>query len=80
LQALVTAQQRAFQDSLVGQVIGVLLEKPGRNPGQMVGRSPYLSPVQVIAPSSLAGTIAAVRIIGTQTNSLNGVLEHALHM
>ncbi|MBN8943648.1 MAG: tRNA (N6-isopentenyl adenosine(37)-C2)-methylthiotransferase MiaB [Rhizobiales bacterium] len=80
LQALVTAQQRAFQDSLVGQVIDVLFEKPGRNPGQMVGRSPYLSPVQVIAPSSLAGTIAAVRIIGTQTNSLNGVLEHALHM
>ncbi|QCI66185.1 MiaB/RimO family radical SAM methylthiotransferase [Phreatobacter stygius] len=80
LQALVTAQQRAFQDSLVGQVIDVLFEKPGRNPGQMVGRSPYLSPVQVIAPSSLAGTIAAVRIIGTQTNSLNGVLENALHM
>ncbi|MGL4288710.1 MAG: tRNA (N6-isopentenyl adenosine(37)-C2)-methylthiotransferase MiaB [Phreatobacter sp.] len=80
LQALVTAQQRAFQDSLVGQVVDVLFEKPGRNPGQMVGRSPYLSPVQVIAPSSLAGTIAAVRIIGTQTNSLNGVLEHALHM
>ena len=80
LQALVTEQQRAFQDSLVGQVMDVLFEKPGRKPGQMVGRSPYLSPVQVIAPSSVAGTILSVRITGTQTNSLNGVLTDAPHM
>jgi tRNA-2-methylthio-N6-dimethylallyladenosine synthase len=80
LQALITEQQHAFQESLVGRVIDVLFEKPGRNPGQMVGRSPYLSPVQVIAPSSVLGTIVPVRIAGTQTNSLNGVLANDLHM
>ena len=40
LQALVTAQQQAFQESLVGQTVDVLFEKAGRKPGQVVGRSP----------------------------------------
>jgi tRNA-2-methylthio-N6-dimethylallyladenosine synthase len=80
LQALITAQQYAFQESLVGQVIDVLFEKPGRKPGQMVGRSPYLSPVQVIGPSSLVGRIEPVRITGTKTNSLDGVLVDADHI
>ena len=31
----------------VGQTFDVLFEKPGRHPGQLVGRSPYLQPVQV---------------------------------
>jgi tRNA-2-methylthio-N6-dimethylallyladenosine synthase len=74
LQALVTRQQRAFQDSLVGQTIDVLFERAGRKNEQMVGRSPYLSPVQVMAPSSLTGRIERVRITGTETNSLNGEL------
>jgi tRNA-2-methylthio-N6-dimethylallyladenosine synthase len=77
LQALVAAQQHAFQESLVGRVVDVLFEKPGRKPGQMVGRSPYLSPVQVIGPSSLAGTIVPVRITGAKTNSLDGDLVEA---
>ncbi len=32
----------------VGQTFDVLFEKPGRHPGQIVGRSPYLQPVHVI--------------------------------
>ena len=31
----------------VGMTFDVLFEKPGRHPGQIVGRSPYLQPVQV---------------------------------
>jgi tRNA-2-methylthio-N6-dimethylallyladenosine synthase len=74
VQALITSQQRTFQQSLVGQTIDVLFERAGRKFGQQVGRSPYLSPVQVMAPSSLTGRIERVRIIGTETNSLNGEL------
>jgi tRNA-2-methylthio-N6-dimethylallyladenosine synthase len=80
LQALITAQQHAFQDSLVGRTLDVLFEKAGRRPGQVVGRSPYLSPVQVIGPSSLIGTIMPVRISGAKTNSLDGVLPGSDHM
>ncbi|MCE3543810.1 TRAM domain-containing protein, partial [Escherichia coli] len=45
LQALLSEQQYAFQRSLVGQTMDVLIEKAGREPGQMVGRSPWLQPV-----------------------------------
>ncbi len=80
LQALVTAQQHAFQESLVGQTVDVLFEKVGRKPGQIVGRSPYLSPVQVIGPSSLIGSIVPVRITGAKTNSLDGDLVETSHI
>ncbi len=80
LQALITAQQHAFQESLVGRTVDVLVEKVGRKPGQVVGRSPYLSPVQVIGPSSMIGSIVPVRITGAKTNSLDGVLAADDHM
>ena len=80
LQALITAQQHAFQESLVGRTVDVLFEKIGRKPGQVVGRSPYLSPVQVIGPSSMMGSIVPVRITGAKTNSLDGVLAADDHM
>lgn len=76
LQALLTEQQRAFQIGKIGQTIDVLLEKSGRQPGQLVGRSPWLQPVHVQAPDSLLRTIQPVSIIGSGTNSLSGELEH----
>ncbi len=60
LQDLVDRQLAAFNRGCVGQTLDVLFEKPGRHPGQIVGKSPYLQPVQVIAPTSLIGTIASV--------------------
>lgn len=77
LQALVTAQQRAFQESLVGTEMEVLIEKPGKRPGQMVGRSPWLVPVHVMAPSSSIGNIVVVRIIESGTNSVFGDIAAA---
>jgi tRNA-2-methylthio-N6-dimethylallyladenosine synthase len=53
----------------------VPLEKPGRYPGQLVGRSPYLQPVQVTAPAALIGEIVAVRITEIGPNSLFGILD-----
>src|SRR5690606_14727073 len=45
LQALLTGQQGAFAASLAGTAMDVLIEKPGRQAGQRVGRSPWLQPV-----------------------------------
>ena len=74
LQALVTEQQRAAQDAMVGREVSVLFEKPGRLAGQMVGKSDYLQAVHVAAPDLRAGDLARVRITGTAPNSLAGVL------
>jgi tRNA-2-methylthio-N6-dimethylallyladenosine synthase len=74
LQALVEAQQRAFNQACLGRTLDVLLEKPGRLAGQLVGRSPYLQPVNVIAPAARIGTIAPVRVVEIGRNSLFGEL------
>jgi tRNA-2-methylthio-N6-dimethylallyladenosine synthase len=70
-------RQAAFNQGCAGRSFEVLFEKPGRLPGQVVGRSPYLQPVQVMAPSSLIGDIATVRITGVGSNSLFGTLHSA---
>ncbi len=74
VQALITAQQRATQQAMVGRVVNVLFEKPGRMPGQMTGKSDYLHAVHADGPVSVAGQIRAVRITGSSTNSLAGVI------
>jgi tRNA-2-methylthio-N6-dimethylallyladenosine synthase len=76
LQALLAAQQAAFNASCVGRTLPVLFEKPGRHPGQIIGRSPYLQGVHVTAPQSLIGRIAAVAITRAERNSLAGALAH----
>ena len=70
LQALLLKQQGEFAKSCVGKVIELLLEKPGRNEGQVIGRSPWLQSVNVDAKTSQIGDIIPVRIIGTGPNSL----------
>ena len=72
LQALVSAQQKSFNESRLGMVCSVLLEKKGRNAGQLVGKSPWLQPVQLDAPEALIGSIQAVEIVKIGSNSLFG--------
>ena len=74
LQALLLAQQQAFNRSLEGRTVPVLFEKPGRRPGQAIGRSPYLQAVHAEDAQALIGTVRAVRILAAQPNSLKGVL------
>jgi tRNA-2-methylthio-N6-dimethylallyladenosine synthase len=74
LQDAIDRHQAAFNRGCVGRTFDVLFEKPGRLTGQIVGRSPYLQPVQVVAPESLIGSIAAVTITGTGANSLFGAI------
>ncbi|HEX4411713.1 MAG TPA: tRNA (N6-isopentenyl adenosine(37)-C2)-methylthiotransferase MiaB [Xanthobacteraceae bacterium] len=74
LQAAINRAQAAFNRSCLHRTFDVLFEKPGRRDGQLTGRSPYLQPVQVIAPASLLGHIAAVTIDDVGGNSLFGTL------
>ncbi len=73
LQALLTAQQRAAQEAMVGREVGVLYDKPGRLAGQMVGKSDHLHAVHVTDPAGKVGELARVRITASSTNSLAGV-------
>ncbi|NIZ62122.1 tRNA (N6-isopentenyl adenosine(37)-C2)-methylthiotransferase MiaB [Sedimentitalea sp. CY04] len=74
LQALLTRQQREVQESMVGREVGVLLEKPGRLPGQMVGKSDYLHSVHVGDCDKEVGDMVRVHIVASSTNSLAGEL------
>jgi len=80
LQALVTKQQRALQESMVGQEVKVLIEKTGRLKGQMIGKSQHLHAVHVSEPKDGSklniGDICTVGIIRSETNSLGGELIH----
>ncbi len=70
LQALLTSQQQAFTGGLVGRTISLLIEKPGRQAGQSVGRSPWLQPVIVDEAAGEIGDIIQVRITRANANSL----------
>ncbi len=72
LQELLNAQQLAFNRSCVGKVMAVLLDRPGREPGQLVGRSPYMQAVHVAAAEGTMGVIANLRITEAHANSLTG--------
>ena len=72
LQDLIEDQQRRFNESCAGRVLPVLFEKPGRHPGQLVGRSPYLQWVHAQAPARCQGAVLPVRITGVGPNSLAG--------
>jgi tRNA-2-methylthio-N6-dimethylallyladenosine synthase len=70
LQALVTSQQQSVQLAMVGREVEVLYEKPGRLPGQMVGKSGQLHAVHVADPSGRIGELVKVRVSASSTNSL----------
>jgi tRNA-2-methylthio-N6-dimethylallyladenosine synthase len=74
LQAVITRHQRRFNAGFAGRTVDVLLEKPGRLPGQLVGRSPYLQAVQVMAPLDWIGSVHRVAIDEAGSNSLFGSL------
>ncbi|HJY18842.1 MAG TPA: tRNA (N6-isopentenyl adenosine(37)-C2)-methylthiotransferase MiaB [Xanthobacteraceae bacterium] len=74
LQQAIDRNQAAFNRRCLGCSFDVLFERHGRYPGQLVGRSPYLQPVQVTAPAALLGGIATVTITEIASNSLFGAL------
>jgi tRNA-2-methylthio-N6-dimethylallyladenosine synthase len=72
LQDLLNAQQLAFNRSCVGRVMPVLLDRAGREPGQLVGRSPYMQAVHVEALLEDLGEIVPLSISSAHANSLTG--------
>jgi len=72
LQALLEEQQRRFNAATVGRVLPVLFERPGRHPGQLVGRTPYMQAVHVSDPRLCLGDHAFVEIVAHHPHSLAG--------
>ena len=72
LQALLARQQRERQEAMVGREVEVLIEKPGRQPGQMVGKSEHLHAVHIEAPDLAAGDLVRVEIAAAAPHSLRG--------
>jgi len=71
LQALLNAQQHAFNQASVGRRCEVLLERPGRKPGQLVGKSPWLQSVHLETAARI-GDIVEVELVSAGPNSLAG--------
>ena len=77
LQLALDKHKRQFNEACIGKILTVLLEKPGRHDGQMVGRSPYLQSVHVAAAAERIGEIVPALISEVSSNSLAGSLAEA---
>ncbi len=74
LQALLKEQQDAFNAATIGRTVPVLFEKPGRHPGQLAGKTPWLQAVHALAPAEFAGRVLDTKIVALAANSLSGVV------
>jgi tRNA-2-methylthio-N6-dimethylallyladenosine synthase len=73
LQARIAATQLAFNRSTAGRETQVLIERPGRRAGQMIGRSPWLQSVHV-QTSAEPGAMLDVTLTSAGPNSMTGAL------
>ena len=78
LQALLTTQQRAAQEAMVGREVTVLYEKPGRMAGQMVGKSDHLHAVHVTDADGAIGQLVRAKVTASSSNSLAAQKIHDL--
>ena len=74
LNAALDEARGAFDRATVGRTVPVLFERPGKHPGQLIGRSPHLQAVHATAPATLIGRVAPVRVEAALSNSLAGSL------
>lgn len=72
MQTLLRIQQEAFNHSCIGRRLPILFDRPGRHPGQLIGKSPYLQSVYVEANERLLGHSVDVDITHATLNSLTG--------
>jgi tRNA-2-methylthio-N6-dimethylallyladenosine synthase len=71
LQALLNEQQLAFNQEKVGQRTNVLLERKGKRPGQLVGKTPWLQSVH-LETAAVIGDVIEVDLLSAGPNSLAG--------
>ena len=72
LQALLNAQQQAFNQAIVGRRTRVLLERPGKKAGQLIGKTPWLQSVH-LGTGAAIGDVVEVEILSAGPNSLAGL-------
>ena len=77
LQSLVEERRALLAKTLVGRTAPVLFEKTGRNPGQIIGRTPWFGAVHAVGPADLIGSVHAVRLEAAGPNSHAGTLVDA---
>jgi tRNA-2-methylthio-N6-dimethylallyladenosine synthase len=74
LQALISEQQAEFNRATLGKRTSVLLEKPGKLAGQLIGKSPWLQSVHIMGSGLSIGNIVDVDIVEAGPLSLKGEL------
>jgi tRNA-2-methylthio-N6-dimethylallyladenosine synthase len=74
LQGLIAKQATVFNQGCVGRSFDVLLDRPGRHPGQLIGRSPYMQSVFVTAPETMLNSVQRLEIVAANPNSLAATL------
>ena len=74
LQAVINQQQHAFNQSSVGRRTQILIERPGKLAGQMLGKSPWLQSVHVVDPALAIGDTVDIDIVAAGPNSVTGTL------
>lgn len=72
LQERIEHHRQAFNHAMVGRTVEVLLERAGRHPGQLAGKSPYLQAVQIETQANQIGDRVQVVIERAGSNSLFG--------
>jgi tRNA-2-methylthio-N6-dimethylallyladenosine synthase len=77
LQAILNTQASDYACSLLGRTFDVLFERPGRYAGQLIGRSPQLEPVHVMAPDHVIGDFARVRVTAAKPRSVSAEIVAA---
>jgi tRNA-2-methylthio-N6-dimethylallyladenosine synthase len=71
LQASLNRDQTAFNAATVGRVCDVLIERKGKLPGQMLGKSPWLNSVHLVTDATI-GDILSIEIVSAGPNSVAG--------
>lgn len=79
LQAELNRQQVAFNERSVGREMAVLFDRRGNNPGQLIGRSPYMQSVHAEISETLIGETVTVMIERANPNSLSAVVLNDHH-
>jgi tRNA-2-methylthio-N6-dimethylallyladenosine synthase len=72
LQQLLVEQQTAFNQSMIGKQVSVLLEKPGKYTGQLIGKSQYMQSVVINNVNYKIGDIVEAIVISATQSSLQG--------
>jgi len=73
LQAAITTSSLAFNHSTIGRRCTVLLERNGRKPGQLIGKTPWLQSAVVSLPGAAIGDLVEVEIVAAMPNSVEAV-------